>query len=353
MIEVLNGIIPYISGFYTLPWILVGFLVTIGLSKKFGEQKINGVMKKIGSVILFFFIPFLLFKIFLNIDFGSEEILFTMATIFVILFTYLLAYFFAVIKAKKMLLKKNSKQCFIKTILTNQGRSSAFIGSALLAYWDMEAGIYLALVGIFLFAIIPFILSRMHKKEANLKENEHLQALPTHLKIYPWYLISFVIVAVFLHGNFGITIMDLGESGIVLNFYTALTIPLALYYVGSGIHPHDLKKSEIKKLFNVKKNNKSEDLHWSWVRNIMFLTMIITPLLISLFFGILLIFDLISNSWFSVIVINSVLPITSTNMFLLPYGIDKRSTAHAITWTTVIAIPIVVLLIYLFSVCLI
>ena len=55
MMEILNGIIPYISGFYTLPWILVGFLVTIGLSKKFGEQKINGVMKKIGSVILFFY----------------------------------------------------------------------------------------------------------------------------------------------------------------------------------------------------------------------------------------------------------------------------------------------------------
>ena len=67
----------------------------------------------------------------------------------------------------------------------------------------------------------------------------------------------------------------------------------------------------------------------------------------------LLVFKLIPNAWFAVIIINSFLPITSTNMFLLPYGIDKKSTAHSITWTTIVCVPIVVLLIIVFGIYLI
>jgi hypothetical protein len=58
---------------------------------------------------------------------------------------------------------------------------------------------------------------------------------------------------------------------------------------------------------------------------------------------------IIPAAWFAVAVINSVLPITSTNMFLIPYGIDKKSTAHVITWSTIICVPLTVILISLFS----
>jgi len=59
--------------------------------------------------------------------------------------------------------------------------------------------------------------------------------------------------------------------------------------------------------------------------------------------------NLVSKEWFSVITINSIMPITSTNMFLIPYGINKKVTALAVTWTTIICVPIVVALIAIFS----
>ena len=58
----------------------------------------------------------------------------------------------------------------------------------------------------------------------------------------------------------------------------------------------------------------------------------------------------IPASWFAVITINSILPITSTNIFLLPYGIDRKSTVHAVTWTTLVCVPIVVGLIMFFGI---
>ena len=85
-----------------------------------------------------------------------------------------------------------------------------------------------------------------------------------------------------------------------------------------------------------------------WIHFI--LVVIITPVLIALVFAPLFVFGLISSAWFAVIIINSVLPVTSSNMFLLPYGIDKKSTAHSVTWTTIICVPIVVLLIALFGI---
>ena len=59
---------------------------------------------------------------------------------------------------------------------------------------------------------------------------------------------------------------------------------------------------------------------------------------------------LISSAWFAVIVINSILPITSTNMFLVPYGIDRKVAAYSVTWTTIVCVPIVVLLIIIFGI---
>ena len=66
MIETLNVIYNYITGLWTLPWILVGFLVTLALSRMFNEDKVNKAMKKIGLILLYVFVPLLLFRIFLD-----------------------------------------------------------------------------------------------------------------------------------------------------------------------------------------------------------------------------------------------------------------------------------------------
>jgi predicted permease len=305
-------------------------------------------MKKIGLILLYFFVPVLLFRIFLDRDFGTEEIKFAIVASVVIIFMYILAYVFSIYKVKKLNLKDAAKQDFIKTVLTNQGRSAAFIGGALLASpWFVEAAIFIALVGVALFAVIPWILSYMHKEETK-ESDENIHALPWYLKLYPWYLITFAIVAIALHSTTGIKMADFGDIGTIVTFYSAITIPAALYYVGAGIHPYDLKISEMKKLFSLNHNQKGKD-HWPWVRSIFLLTVIITPLIISAIFGLLYVLGLITSAWLAVIVINSILPITSTNMFLVPYGINKKVTALSITWTTIVCVPIIVFLITFFS----
>ena len=347
MIDILRDILTYISGLYTLPWILVGFIITILLAKIVGREKIDRIMKKIGLILLYFFIPILAFRIFLNTDFGTKQIEFAIIVSIIVFFMYLIAFVFARYKADSWNLEASKKRLFIKTVLTNQGRSSAFIGGALLATpWKVEAAIYIALVGVALFAIIPYILSYMHKKELrNSKKVEHVKALPWFLRLFPWYLLAWVIAAIVIHAVTGITTEDFGHDlEILVMFYTAITIPAALYYVGAGIHPSDLKKSELKKLFGLTKSKEIGD-HWAWVRGIVLLTVIVTPVLTVFVFAPLFAFGLISSAWFAVIIINSILPITSTNIFLLPYGIDKKSTAHSVTWTTIICVPIVVLLI--------
>ena len=352
MIDILNDILPYISGLYTLPWILIGFALSIILAKITGRDKIDRIMKKIGFILLYFFIPVLVFRIFLNTSFQEKEIEFAIVVSIIVFLMYLLAFSYARFKAKSWGLTGSKKRLFIKTVLTNQGRSSAFIGGALLASpWYVEAAIYIALVGVALFAVIPYILSYMHKKETkdSLKV-EQITALPWFLKLYPWYLLTFVITAVVIHATTGITTNSFGnELETLVIFYSALTIPAALYYVGSGIHPSDLKKSELRKLLGFDKNIETGD-HWAWVRTIFIITVIITPVLTTFIFVPIFVFGFIPSAWFAVIIINSFLPITSTNMFLLPYGIDKRSTAHSITWSTIVCVPIIVILITIFGI---
>jgi hypothetical protein len=351
MIDILRDILPYISGLNTLPWILIGFIITVLIARITGREKIDKIMKKIGLILLYFFVPVLLFRIFLNTTFGKNEIEFAIVTSIVILYTYILAFIFAEYTANKNKLKGSKRNLYIKTTLTNQGRSSAFIGGALLAIeaWKVPAAIFIALVGIALFFIMPFILSHLHKKESKNPEKEgHIKALPWYLKLYPGYLLIFVIAAVTLHATTGATTSTLGDVEPLFLFYTALTIPAALYYVGAGIHPSDLKTTEIKKLIGLDKRNQTSD-HWDWVRKMFHLTVIITPIITLLILTPLLILKIIPSAWFAVIIINVFLPITSTNMFLLPYGIDKKSTAHSITWTTLVCVPIVVALITLFE----
>jgi len=346
MIELLKGILPYIQGLWTIPWILIGFIITLLLSHFFGEEKINKLMKKIGLILLYIFVPLLLFKILLGVDFQQNEISFTIACFIILIFMYILAYLFAQYKVKKMDLKGVEKGHYIKTILTNQGRSSAFVGGFMLAIdeWRVFATIYMIIGAIFLFAIIPAILSYLHNKEIkNVEKSSKIHALPWYLRVFPWYLLCFAFAAIAMHSFSGVTLKNMGNPGVVFDFVTALTIPAALYYVGAGIHIRDIKDmiNRIRK----KETEKESKQNWVWTKDIFILTVFITSILTVIILGLLLILNLISKEWFSVILINSILPITSTNMFLVPYGINKKVTALSITWTTIVCVPIVVFLI--------
>jgi len=353
MIDFLESIIPYISGLYTLPWILVGFLLTIGIAKISGREKIDKLMKKIGLMILYFFVPVLIFRIFLNTPFGIDEVIFAVVTTIIIILMYAIAYLYAKRSAAKQKLTGQKYRLYLKTVLTNQGRSSAFIGSMMLAIeeWRVYAAIFMAIVGIALFAVIPLILSIMHKKERKSEKTETKNPLPWFLKLYPWYLIVFVLAGVAIQFITSKGSVDLigSNADIILRLYTAITIPAALYYVGAGIHPKDLKIPELKKLIGIDKTG-DDNQHWQWVRNIFLMTVLITPIILTAVFASLFVVGLITSAWFAVITINAFLPITSTNMFLIPYGIDKKSTAHAVTWTTLVCVPIVVVLITIFDI---
>ncbi len=350
LIATLNNILPYISGLYTLPWIIVGLVLTYLLAKPFGQKRVDMVMKKIGLVLLFVFIPLLLFRIFINIDFGKDELTFAGITFGVLFFMYMLAYFLGHIEARELDLTGMEKRTFIKTVLTNQGRSAAFVGGALLAIegWTVPAGIYIALVGIGLFAILPYILSVMHRKETDSVEKD-ISPLPLFLRIYPWYLLSFVVAAILIHRFTGITMADLGDGGTVLYFITALTIPAGLYYAGAGIHPSDLKFEEMKKMFLPPREGEKREFHWSVGRNAFLTTLLYTPVITALVFGPIMYLGFIPGSWFAVIILNSIMPITSTNMFLISYGLNPKGTALSVTWTTVIAVPVLLVLIPVFS----
>jgi hypothetical protein len=352
MLEFLDTVTQYISGLYTLPWILIGFILTIFFTRFLGEEIVNKAMKRNALILLFIFVPLLLFRILINVDFGSNEINFTIVCFVILSLMYLLAFLFARYKMKRMNLKGGDEYHFIKTVLTNQGRSSAFVGGAMLAIpeWQVQALIYMIIGAIFLFAIIPGILSYLHKKEINKKDtNKKIQALPWYLKIFPIYLFIFAFAAIAIHGITSFTVKDPTDFNRFFIFFTQCTIPAALYYVGAGIHIRDLKIKEMKKIFKLKNIKKTND-HWNWVRYIFYLTVILTPAITLIFTLPIYIAGMISSAWFAVIIINSILPITSTNMFLVPYGINKKVTALSVTWTTIICVPIVVLLIAVFKI---
>ncbi|MDZ4122172.1 MAG: hypothetical protein U1C33_07100 [Candidatus Cloacimonadaceae bacterium] len=345
MIDFLKTVLPYISGLYTLPWILVGFIGTVFFSKCFGAERVDKAMKKIALILLYFFVAPLVFRIFLDTPLGRQEALFVLIVILSISFMYFLAYLFALYQIKRQALTGTKRSLYLKTVITNQGRSSAFVGGILLVVesWAVPAGIFMALMGIALFAVIPYLLHLFNLRESRTSDDSGL-SLPWFLRIYPYYFIFFVVAAILLQKLTGLCTKQLGDGGVLIRFYVALTIPAALYYVGSGIHPSDMKRSELRKLIGLQEDAGIE--HWQWVRQIFALTAVITPLFFFVIFGILYTSKLIPAAWFAVALINSILPITSTNMFLVPYGIDKRGTAHAVTWSTLICVPVVVLLIW-------
>ncbi|MDD2331335.1 MAG: hypothetical protein PHI68_01640 [Candidatus Cloacimonetes bacterium] len=343
----MNSIIPKISGLYTLPWIVVGFIVTNLTAYLFSQERINLILRKIGLILLYLFVPVLIFRIFLDAGLGIAELEFVFIVIISIVFMYLIALFYARIMIKSLNLEGVQKAVYLKTMFTNQGRSSAFVGGIMLVIpsWAVPTGIFMAVSGVALFAVIPYLLHRMHAYEH--KGKREVIDLPWFLKVYPFYFIAFVIAGILVHKFTGLSSKTMGDWGVALRFFTALTIPAALFYVGSGIHPSDMKKSEIRKLLGIDTEGGGE--HWPWVRHIFVLTAIITPAIYAVFFGFLLLMKLIPPAWFAVFVINAILPITSTNMFLVPYGLDKRVTAHSVTWSTLICTPVVVLLIWIFG----
>ncbi|MBS3781850.1 MAG: hypothetical protein KGY68_04510, partial [Candidatus Thermoplasmatota archaeon] len=106
---------------------------------------------------------------------------------------------------------------------------------------------------------------------------------------------------------------------------------------------------EMKKMILPKKEGEKRDFDWAVGRNAFLITMVYTPIIIALVFTPLMFFEIIPSSWFAVIIINSILPITSTNMFLVPYGLNRKGTALSVTWTTVVSIPLVLVLIPVLS----
>ncbi|MDZ4183096.1 MAG: hypothetical protein U1B83_09480 [Candidatus Cloacimonadaceae bacterium] len=347
MFDLLRSILPYISGFYTLPWIIVGFVLTWLLSRLLSHQRVDATMKQIGLVLLYFFVPPLVFRFFLDTPLGIMEAEFVLVVALSLGCQYGIAWLYARHQIKKQALEGAKRSLYLKTVLTNQGRSSAFVGGIMFVVsdWAVPTAIYIAVSGIVLFAVVPYILHLMNASERrNLESEVHL---PWFLRVYPFYFILFVLAGVILQKTVGIKTSDMGDWGLLLRFYTALTIPAALYYVGSGIHPRDMKKSELRKLIGFDRTEGEE--HWSWVRQIFLLTALWTPLIFGSLLGALLVLKVIPPQWFAVLVINAMLPITGTNMFLVPYGIDKRTTAHAVTWSTLICVPVVVALIWIFS----
>jgi len=349
MIDLMKSVIPYISGLYTLPWIVVGFIATIILSRIFSPTKVEAVMKKIANIVLYLFVPPLVFRIFLDTPLSAKEGVFAVVSTFTIGLMYVIAYVYAVSYNKKSDVSETNKTLFTKTMITSQGRSTAFIGGVMLAVpsWGVPAGIFMAVYGIFIFAIVPVILGKLDKQGSS--SNVTKSPLPWILRAYPWFFAVAVLAGFIVQKTVALTTTQMGSWGVIIKFYTSLTIPLALYYVGSGIHPSDMKLSEIKILFGITKEEDGH--HWSWVRHIFIMTTMVTPIIITIIFLILMNIKALNfpSEWFAVSVINSILPITSINIFLVPYGIDKRATVHSITWSTIFCVPIVIILVPVLS----
>ena len=347
MFELLRAVIPYISGFYTLPWIFVGFGLTWLLSRIFSAERVDATMKRIGLVLLYFFVPPLVFRFFLDTPLGILEAEFVLVVLLSLGSLYGIAWLYALRQIKKQGLEGSRRGLYLKTVITNQGRSSAFVGGIMFVVndWAVPTAIYIAVSGIALFAVVPYALHLMNVRERRDLESE--VPLPRVLRVYPFYFILFVLAGVILQKTVGIKTVEMGDWGLLLRFYTTLTIPAALYYVGSGIHPRDMKKSELRKLVGFDRIEGEE--HWSWVRQIFLLTAVWTPLFYGVLLSGLLALRIIPPEWFAVLLINALLPITGTNMFLVPYGIDRRVTAHVITWSTLICVPLAVGLIWIFS----
>ncbi|MFO8132576.1 MAG: hypothetical protein R6U10_01395 [Thermoplasmatota archaeon] len=340
--DILQAITPYISGLYTLPWIAVGFIGNLLLSRLFGETRVTAAMKKIGLVLLFVFIPILLFKLFLNIDFRAQELDFALLALAFMAFLYLLAYIYARRQAPRFTDSSSERVHFLKTVIVNQGRSAAFFGSAILAIDGLRipAAIYITLLGIYLFAIVPYLLARLHGREAAACETKN--PLPRFLRVFPWYLAAFPIAATVIHAQTGVTTATY-EWGVLLDFAAALTIPAALYYVGSGIKLADVTPDKLRQLFFGHTGELAK------VRMLLVLTMVITPVVVAVLFGSLWMLGLLPAAWFAVLLLNAVLPITSTNMFLVPYGINRKVTALSVTWSTLFSLPLFVVLLYVMS----
>ncbi|KAL0225677.1 hypothetical protein P9112_013001 [Eukaryota sp. TZLM1-RC] len=358
-------ILPYISGVAALPWIIIGFIVNSILCYCLNPSSVIKAMKAFGKVLLFVFIPLLQFRIFLSIPFGLSEISFSITAVAVMLLLYLVSYYSSKLRSRSLKLCIMENQEFLKTCLTNQGRSSAFIGGSLLsiAAWEIQASLYMALYGVFLFVLIPIALSRMSKKDVLPKELQDMSSpadvdlesnhtpvkptspIPLYLQIFPVFLLVTIAIAIILNRMFDITMESLGKPGEYIHLVSAFTVPLGLYYAGSGVKAEDLKWMNISQVFSTQ----SQSLALRSTSFTLFINLVISPLIIGSIFGVLTLFKIIDTSWFSVIFINTILPTTPTNIFLEEFGINKKATALTVSTSTALGVPLVLIMIPLLN----
>ncbi|KAL0213218.1 hypothetical protein RCL1_006844 [Eukaryota sp. TZLM3-RCL] len=432
-------IIKYLSGLYALPWLVFGFFINLALTKCCSIDKIRRFMKVFGNVLLYFLIPLLIFRLFLSVDFDAYAVIFSVISALTIGSMYLISYLYAYYTSKSLKMARKEAEEYIKSVFTNQG---ALLG---IEEWSFYAAIYLAIFGIFLFVLTPFVLSKITSKvtetdpeegvkEMNLirsipldspennnsistsstqetledvkhcgdstREQEDLidntdvgvelneqggisveekcegssivemkipevtevavpvevpssqPALPLGLRIFPAVLMVTIISSIVLRRLTGTSFSAWGNIGSFLHFLSALTVPFGLYFAGAGIKTRDLSWSNLVLYLWPSKlttQNRSEIQSILIIRGSLFTTLVLCPLIIGLIFFSLQVFGVASSAWFCVMFLNSLLPITSTNVFLVDYGLSLSGVSISVSMSTIIAVPLVFSLIPVFD----
>ncbi|KAL0249570.1 hypothetical protein GEMRC1_004800 [Eukaryota sp. GEM-RC1] len=173
--------------------------------------------------------------------------------------------------------------------------------------------------------------------------------LPLFLQLFPFLLIVVIVVSITLKKTIDFSLKDLGLFGDVIHLLSAFCVPFGLYYAGAGVKAEDLKFSKLSKTIVKPKIAEDDELSLQATRYTLFLNFLISPIIVFIIFGSLLLFGLIPSSWFCVMFINAILPVTATNIFLLDFGLDKMSTVFSISTSTIISVPMVLVLIPLFD----
>ncbi|KAL0213036.1 hypothetical protein RCL1_006662 [Eukaryota sp. TZLM3-RCL] len=466
-------VIHYLSGVYALPWLVVGFILNSLFTRWCCPLKVQRFMKIFGNFLLYVLIPLLIFRLFLSVDFDTYAVIFSIISALSIGLMYFVSYIYARYSARRLEMSPKESKVYIKSIFTNQGRSSIFIGGALLSIeeWSFYAAIYLSIFGAFLFAVTPFILTGMAKTGENCQEDEEKEmdvirsvpldtlsrkvngnhynrsspcsfdsleyndishsisdnvetivstnnnnnetdsvsddlsnmstkdetcevlndkadlcqgdecdlqcikvdevegesmdevavpvevpssqlALPLGLRIFPAVLMVTIISSIVLRRLTGTSFSAWGNIGSFLHFLSALTVPFGLYFAGAGIKTRDLSWSNLVLYLWPSKlttQNRSEIQSILIIRGSLFTTLVLCPLIIGLIFFLLQVFGVASSAWFCVMFLNSLLPITSTNVFLVDYGLSLSGVSISVSMSTIIAVPLVFSLIPVFD----
>ncbi len=193
MIALLQSIIPKISGLYTLPWIVVGFIVTNLLAYYHTQDKVNLYLRKVALVLLYVFVPLLVFRIFLDTGIGLYELEFVSIVISSITFMYLLALALCPVS------NPTPKPCWREKIKLPENCDHQNQGRLCFCGWNYVSGAKLGSFGGDFYGSLrycpicnnPIHLHVMHDREH--KERDRLITLPWFLRVYPYYFILYVV----------------------------------------------------------------------------------------------------------------------------------------------------------------